>query len=168
MSVRRLGNSSNFQCYLSQGDFTLEPSAQILIVSKGRPRYRCSSCVFLDLQLDVVMHSSLNDELFPLQDHKGMTPLLLAASGGHARVIGAILGALAVDMRNAALAATDASTGENALHLACLDGHVQCVKVILSEVGFVERGLSFRPRSFQFFGERHRASLSQPRRYALT
>lgn len=69
-----------------------------------------------------------------------MTPLLVAASAGHAQTVVAILRALPMDQRAKALAATDEAAGENALHLACVDGHAKCAKALLHEVSGMNCG----------------------------
>ncbi|CAM9481605.1 unnamed protein product, partial [Laminaria digitata] len=63
----------------------------------------------------------------------GLTPLHVAAAAGHAETCASMLAALAPHPRAAALAATDAASGETAFHLACVEGRADCVRAILSE-----------------------------------
>lgn len=63
----------------------------------------------------------------------------VGAAVGHAEACIALLRALAAPgVRAAVLAATsdgeEVSSGETALHLACLEGHAACVEAILEEV----------------------------------
>lgn len=63
----------------------------------------------------------------------------VSAAAGHAEACVALLRVLpAPGTRAAVLAAAsdgeEASSGETALHLACLEGRVACVRVILDEV----------------------------------
>lgn len=74
------------------------------------------------------------------QSHERLTPLQVSAAAGHAEACVALLRALPSPRARAAVlaAASDgdeaSSSGETALHLACLEGHPACVRAILAEV----------------------------------
>lgn len=100
-----------------------------------------TSCVFPATYAHSLWACLLHPRFSPLpkKSHEGLTPLQVSAAAGHAEACTTLLRALpAPGTRAAVLAAAtdgeDPSSGETALHLACLEGHTGCVQAILDEV----------------------------------
>eukprot|EP00903_Cladosiphon_okamuranus_P014905 g13802.t1 len=95
----------------------------------------------------LLLGGELGGEAALAKSHEGLTPLQVSAAAGHAEACTALLRALPATGTRAAVltAATDgeeASSGETALHLACLEGHAGCVRAILDEDAKLEKELA--------------------------
>ncbi|CAM9209047.1 unnamed protein product, partial [Sphacelaria rigidula] len=77
-----------------------------------------------------------------MKDNRGYTPLHVAALAGHAESFVAILKVLPVNLRAKVMLATEPSSGDNALHLACAAGHEECAEAFFNEEIILRRELS--------------------------
>ncbi|CAM9232298.1 unnamed protein product [Ectocarpus sp. 4 AP-2014] len=117
--------------------------AVLAVDAEGRTALHHAAAVGGAGEVSLLLEGGVGRGAVLMVSHERLTPLHVAAAAGHPETCVSILRALAPGPRAAVLEASDAGTSdETALHLACLEGHSACVRVILEEDSRVERELA--------------------------